>query len=663
LEGFSKVKTINLGIVAHADAGKTTLTEQILYQSGAIRAAGSVDEGTASTDGMEIERRRGISVRTACASVVWKGVRLNLIDAPGHADFLSEVERSLSVLDAAVLVVSAVEGVQPQTRMLLEAFCRAKLPCFLFLNKLDRAGSDWEKALAQAEEESGLSCLPLCGAEGQGSPAVKLLPADINSPDWIERAVLSCGDDSLLEAFLSNGEKRPAGLWDALRDKVAAGSLLPALCGASKYGLGIPELLDALTGLLREAEPAGEALCARVYKVEHDAALGKAAYVRMFSGSLRNRQAVPVLRNGEKASAEIPVEKITRVRRVEGRRLEDAESAERNEIAVVYGLSSVRAGDLLGEPLPGLREYRLAEPLMRCRVEPERPEELSRLTEALSRLEDEDPALRCEWNREKREVWIRLTGKIQAEVLEALLKERWGLAASFGEPSVIYRETPVQAGEGFEAYLAPKPCWAVVRFLIESLPRGSGFQYECKVSPGRLPYRYQAHVETAVPRALEQGLHGWQVTDLKVTLVDGESHKFHTHPLDFFVATPMGIMDGLRNTGTKLLEPILKAEFSAPEEYLGKTISLLVSRRARFDTPAAGEGWFRLEAMIPAAEAVDLPVEFAAATAGTGVVGSRFSHYEDCPEGVGEDRERIGPDPLDRPRFILAARSALTEGD
>lgn len=657
-----KRKILNLGIVAHADAGKTTLTEQILFQSGAIRVAGSVDHGTASTDTMEIERRRGISVRTACASVLWKGVRLNLIDAPGHADFLSEVERSLSVLDAAVLVVSAVEGIQPQTRMLLEAFRRARLPCFLFLNKLDRAGSHWESVLSQVEREVGIPCLPFCAATGEGTEAAAVCPIASSDPAWLERAVLACGDDCLLEELLSGGEKAPASLRDSLEEKIGNGQLLPAFCGASKYGRGVPELLDALCGLLREAPVPGEALCARVYKVERDPALGKAAYVRLFSGTLQNRQAVTVLQNGKAAGQEdAPAEKISRIRKVEGRRLEDTEAAEANDIAVVYGLSSVRAGDLLGSELPGLREYRLAEPLMLCRVEPEKPEELPGLTEALYQLEEEDPALRCEWNREKREVWLRLTGKIQAEVLEALLKERWGLSARFGEPSVIYRETPVKAGEGFEAYTMPKPCWAVVRFLIEPLPRGSGFEYVCKVPPNRLPYRYQAHVETAVPRALEQGLSGWQVTDLRVTLIDGESHNVHTHPLDFFVATPMGIMDGLRNTGTKLLEPMLKAEFTAPEEYLGKTVSLLVAHRSRFDTPETGEGRFRLEAVVPAAEAMDLPVEFAACTAGTGVYGSRFSHYEDCPEGMGQVRARMGVDPLDRSRFILAARSALSE--
>lgn len=654
-------RVLNLGVVAHADAGKTTLTEQILYQAGAIRSPGSVDEGTASTDTMEIERRRGISVRTGCASVTWKKVKINLIDAPGHSDFLSEVERSLTVLDGAVLVVSAVEGVQPQTRMLMESFRKAKLPCFLFLNKLDRAGSDWRKVLARAEQEFRLPVLPLSAVEGEGDETVSVAPVAADDPEWLERAVLACGEDRLLEEFLSGGSA-PGALLGSLRKKVSAGELVPAVCGASKYGRGVGELLDAVCGLLPSPEPLGEELCARVYKVEHDPALGKAAYVRLFGGRLENRMAVRVTgRNRD--GKEVPEEKITRLRRVDGRKLVDSESAGPGDVAVLYGLASVRAGDLIGWELPGLRDYRLAEPLMLCRVLPADPSQLPALTEALRQLEDEDPALQCQWNRDKQEIWVRLTGRIQEEVLVALLEERWGLSVTLGEASVIYRETPVRAAEGYEGYYAPKPCWAVVRFLIEPLPRGGGFQYACRVSPGRLPYRYQAHVETAVPRALEQGLHGWQVTDLRVTLIDGESHHVHTHPLDFFVATPMGIMDGLRNGGTKLLEPILRAEFSGPEEYLGRTISLLVAHRGKFDSPQMEEGQFRLEAFLPAAEAMDLPVEFAAATAGTGIYGSRFSHYEDCPEGMGRDRERIGVDPLDRPRFILAARSALTEGN
>lgn len=653
-------KTLNLGIVAHADAGKTTLTEQILFQAGAIRRAGSVDEGTAVTDGMEIERSRGISVRTACASVRWKDCRINLIDAPGHADFLGEVERSLAVLDAAVLVISSVEGVQPQTRLLLEAIRRAGLPCFLFFNKLDRAGSSWQKALSRAEKECGVPCLPLTGADGEGESGLRVFSLDFSDSGWEESAVLASGDEEMLEKFLS-GEACGSRLWERLEAQVSGGLLYPAVCGASKFGLGVPELLDGVCRLLREPAPLGDELCARVYKVEHDPALGKAAYVRLFAGEIRNRQTVAVAgkdRTGPEEDA--PQEKVTRVRTVEGRRFVDGEALEANEIGVVYGLESVRSGDLLGRELPGLRAYRLAEPLLLSRVEPELPEDLLRLTAALRQLEDEDPALGCEWNREKQEVWARLTGKLQVEVLEALLLQRWGIRAKFGEPSVIYRETPATVAEGFESYTWPKPCWAEVRFLVEPLPRGAGFQYECRVSPGKLPYRYQTHVETVVPRVLKQGIRGWQVTDLKVTLVDGGWHHIHTHPLDFFVATPMGLMNALRSAGSKLLEPVLKVELSGPRDCLGKAMGLLATRRAAFQPAEQEEDGFRLEALVPAAEAMELPVDYAAATGGMGIYSSRFSHYQDCPEGMGASRERVGPNPLDRSKFILTARSAMT---
>ena len=648
-------KKLNLGIVAHADAGKTTLTEQILYLAGAVRAAGSVDDGTASTDTLAVERERGISVRTACASVFWKGVKLNLIDAPGHSDFLSEVERSLSVLDAAVLVISSVEGIQPQTRQLAESLKNAGLPCLLFFNKCDRAGSRSAAVLQEAEKLFGKPVLPLNAVLEEGTERCAVQPLSLTEGERLERSVLACAEEPLLELLLTSEEEAARALPEALGRAVGEARVLPALFGASKYGTGVGELLDAAAEYLQEAEAPGGEFCARVYKVEHDPIMGKAAYVRLFSGSLRNRQAVRCAGETE--------EKVTRIRCVSGKRLEDAEQVEANDIAVLYGLSSVRSGDVLGTAPEGLREYRLCEPLMLAKAEPENPEQQRKLVEALQLLCEEDPSLQLEWNREKQEAWIRVTGRIQLEVLEGLLMERWGLRVSFGKPSVIYRETPRKCAEGFEAYLAPKPCWAVVKFMLEPLPRGSGVQYESKVSPGRLPYLYQAHVETALFRALSQGLHGWEVTDMKVTLTDGESHHVHTHPLDFFVATPMALMDGLRAAGTKLLEPIVRLQLDAPEEYLGKTISLLTAHRGVFESPELRDGYFCLTALVPAAETFDFPVEFAVATAGKGSCGSRFSHYEDCPEGMGEERERLGPDPLDRPRFILAARSALTQGD
>ncbi len=643
-------KTLNLGIVAHADAGKTTLTEQILYFSGSIRKMGSVDEGTASTDTLPIERSRGISVKSGSVSVSWNDVTLNFIDAPGHSDFLSEVERSLSVLDAAVLVVSCVEGVQPQARMLIEAVVKMQLPCFLFLNKCDRAGSRSREVLKELQDLFGIPCLLFSEVESEGSDSLSEQPVELLG-ERLEDAVMACGEERLLEQYLNSPEKAKQELSTALSRAVGKAKLVPTVCGSSKLGIGVSPLLQAISSFLPQRVSKEKELCARVYQVEHDPAMGRGAYVRLFAGTLSSRDAV-LMPDGTE-------EKVTVIRKIAGRRQEDAPRVETNEIALVYGLSTVRAGDLLGKPCSGLREYRLCEPLMISKVETDQ----EGLEKALGELCAEDPSLAFQWNREKREAWVHLTGRIQAEVLQSVLKERWGIEASLSKPSVIYRETPQKSAEGFEAYLAPKPCWAVVRLLLEPLPRGSGVEYESGVSPGRLAYRYQTHIKRAFFDALKEGLSGWEITDLKATLIDGESHHVHTHPLDFFVATPMAVMNGMQQAGSKLLEPILRLEITAPKEYLGKVISLVTGHRGRFETPLMREKEFELEALVPAAESFDFPVELAAASAGNGMCSSRFSHYEDCPPGMGCARERITPDPLDRARFILWARSALSDGE
>ncbi len=643
-------KTLNLGIVAHADAGKTTLTEQILYFSGSIRKMGSVDEGTASTDTLPVERSRGISVKSGSVSVSWNDTTLNLIDAPGHSDFLSEVERSLSVLDAAVLVISCVEGVQPQARMLMEAILKMRLPCFLFLNKCDRAGSRSGEVLKELQDLFGIPCLLFSGVENEESDSLSEQPVNFWG-ELLEEAVMACGDEALLERYLTSPETAEQELPTALSRAVEKAKLVPVICGSSKLGVGVSPLLQAISSLLPQRISEEKELCARVYQVEHDPVMGRGAYVRLFAGTLSSREEV-LMPGGA-------VEKVTAIRKITGRRQEDAPIVKTNEIALIFGLSSVRAGDLLGKACPGLREYRLCEPLMISKVETEQ----EGLEKALDELCAEDPTLAFQWNREKREAWVHLTGRIQAQVIQSILKERWGIEARLSTPSVIYRETPQKSAEGYEAYLAPKPCWAVVKLLLEPLPRGQGVKYGSKVSPGRLAYRYQTHIERAFFDALKEGLLGWEITDLKATLLDGESHHVHTHPLDFFVATPMAVMNGMQKAGSKLLEPIVRLEITAPKEYLGKAISLVTGHRGRFDTPQLEGGRFCLQALVPAAETFDFPVELAAATAGNGMCSSRFSHYEDCPPGIGSVRERITPDPLDRARFILWARSALSEGE
>lgn len=646
------MRIINLGLVAHVDAGKTTLTEQLLYRAGALRTAGRVDDGTAQTDGLQVERERGISVRAASAMLTWEDVQINLIDTPGHVDFSGEVERSLTVLDAAVLVVSAVEGVQAQTQALLEVLGRLSMPCVVVINKIDRAGADSQavrEELVAVFEKSGRALWDVNTphAEGEESCSVCLLSED----EQAEPLILACGDENLLDAYLSS-EADFEQIEQAARKAVSQAAVSPVIYASSKLGVGVEDLLHTLCRFVVPRAYPGDEVSGRIFKVEHDPAMGKIAHVRLFSGHLKNRESVFLPRTGSE-------EKITQIRRVLGRRQIDLGELKAGDVAALCGLSGARAGDVLGRADVPWGDVHLTVPLLTVQILPDDPQKLMELVAAMNELADEDPLLHVDWIQEKQELHVSATGKIQLEVLRVLLLERYQLSVHLTEPSVIYKETPVHPGIGFDAYTMPKPCWAVVKFAIEPLPRGSGFKYDANVPNDKLFYRYQEHIKTAVPRALQQGIKGWEVTDLFVHLIDGEHHIVHTHPLDFFVATPMAIAKGLVDTETKLLEPILSLRLTGPEETLGKTVSLLVAARGVFDTPVVHGGLFTIEAEVPAAEALDLPTDFASMTGGRGVCGSRFLRYDDCPPGYGKTTPLRGVDPLDRSRFIMHARQVL----
>ena len=331
------------------------------------------------------------------------------------------------------------------------------------------------------------------------------------------------------------------------------------------------------------------------------------------------------------------------------------------EIAALCGLPSAKVYQTIGSyRLP--ERLRLALPYLQVKASPETEEQLPALLKALTELSDEDPLLSCRFSKAEREILLSITGKIQLEVLTALLWERYKLKAIFSPPTIIYKETPSQKGYGFEAYTMPKPCWAVVKFLLEPLPQGSGVVYDGgHVPSNKLFYRYQAHIEQSVKASISQGMLGWEVTDLKITLADGEHHTIHTHPLDFFVATPMALMDGLRNTGTTLLEPILRVKISAGEEFLGKILSDITKMRGEFESPVIRGDKFTMEAHIPASTSLEYPLRLASLTHGTAIFTSDLECYRPCPLELGATTPRRGPNPLDRSKWILYARGAMTD--
>ncbi len=626
---------VNAGIFAHIDAGKTTLTEQLLFQAGATHRAGSVDGGTSTTDFLPVERARGISVRNATVTLRHRDMLLHIIDTPGHADFAEEAELALPAADVCVIVISAREGAEAQTEFLLRLAARHAKPLLFFVNKCDM-----ETPHTAAQQLSRLvkgGILPLNHADMR----------DMTTAERTEEALTALADETLLERYL-HGEEIAAPLASALRGGMARGEICPLIYGSARTGAGVSLLLDTLHDYSFPRDPAAP-FSAFVYQVEHREGLGKIAHLRLFGGALAVRGAVYNRRTGSTCKA-------AQIKHVLAMKFLDVPQLTNGDIGAVTGLSDVKAGDFLGDAPPISLE--LTPPYFRMKVAPIDATELPALKKALEELSDESPSLHAEWVDKKRELTVSAAGKIQAEILKETLRARYGLEATLSAPSVIYRETPVREAYGFASYTMPKPCWAVVRFLIQPLPRGSGLVYESVCSEKKIAYRYQEHIRTEVPRTLTQGLKSWQVTDLKVTLVDGEDHPQHTHPLDFFVATPMGIMDGLKNAGTRLLEPVLHLRVSAPEHTLGKVLALLAPRRAKLNAPEVRNEKFVLEADIPAEETFTLQEEIASATGGRADVDLHLIGYFPCPEGKGAVRERVGIDPLDRSLWILHARGA-----
>ena len=635
----------NIGIFAHVDAGKTTLSEQLLVHAGAVRQAGSVDSGTAHTDSLPVEQRRGISVRATCVRLRWKGVDINLIDTPGHVDFSAEIERSLWALDGAVMVVCAAEGLQPQTELLFEALRAQGLPVVFFINKTDREGADAARTLRQIRRRL--------------TPAA-VMPGDIEA---LTEAVCDA-DDGFMDRYLAGESIPEAEVRRAFPALARNGKLFPVLEGSALRDVGIPPLLDAVLDWLPPPHTAGEELSGVAFAVAQDRLLGKGLWVRLFGGRLENRAplTLPGRLNPATGEPDTVQRKITQIRGVDG---EDKGVLTAGEIGVIYGVGQMKIGQVLGDPASLPRKVRpgaLRTPLMTVRVVPADPERMTDLAAACQILSEEDPLLQARYEQATGELQLAVMGRIQLEILQEALQTRFGLAASFSDPSVIYRETIAREASGFVAYTMPKPCWAIMRFVIKPGPRGSGVRFRSEVPVRDILPRYQHQVEQALPLALRQGRLGWQVTDVDITLAEGNHHQFHTHPLDFIVATPWGIQDGLAKGGSVLLEPILEMRLRVPPECVGRVMSDAIAMRGEVTEVESGEDQAALTALVPAATSLDYPTRLAQLSGGRGSMSIRLQGYRECPLELGATAPRRGVDPLDTSKYILAARSALEGG-
>ena len=650
----------NIGIVAHVDAGKTTVTEQLLYQSGNSRILGSVDKGTTHTDSLEIEKQRGISVKSSEIDFTYKDTNIYLIDTPGHIDFIGEVERSLGVLDGAVVVVSAVESVQPQTEIYFNALKEIQTPTIFLINKLDRIGADPKNVLDDINKLLTNKFIPL--------QIIEKLDNSFNREDLFS-TISSINDSkysSLIEDIVSVlGEENEDIInefydetltVDKLKSEIILqakeSKVYPVLFGVAIDGVGIKELLDGIINYIPAPKNLDtEAFSALVYKISHHKSFGKISHIKIFSGTLKPRENVLNLKTGVE-------EKVTLMRKIINNKDCDIKEGSSGELVMISGITS-NIGDILGvnDFIPKLPT--IANPVLTLKVFPKKTVDYIPLVEALTILQSEDPLLNMEWIKEKSEINIQITGSIQIEIIENILKERFNLDVTFDEASVIYKETPSKRGYCEEYYTMPKPCWAVVTFLIEPLPLGSGMVFESEIRTEYIKLRYQREIESNLERLLKQGLYGWNVTDLKVTLIDGEDHVMHSRSGDFTTATAIALMRGFMSLGMTLLEPLIDFRISIPSEFSSKVLNDIVQMRGTFDPPTIVNDIFTVFGKLPVSTSLNYPINLGILSSGRGVMSTKFSGYSPCPIELGTSREFVGVNPINRSKYILYARKAL----
>ncbi len=655
---MSSKKILTIGILAHVDAGKTSLTECFLYTSGTTKNRGNVDKGSAITDGLAMEKSRGISIKTATVDFHWKDTHINIVDTPGHIDFSAEVDRALSVLDLVVLVVSAVEGVQAHTLNLWESIRERALPVLVFVNKIDRAGADLEQVFQDFEKDLGTQLFALNYGDNSQPENPKVIDfMDLQA--YQNTAILEKSfenlaelDEAFLEDFLEGNTEDLSAIFEKAKPQIQARKLVAVLFGSAKLELGIEALLNTITTLYQAEKTVGNGVSAKVFKVEYDAKLGRLAHLRLYSGNMKSKDVIW----SQNLQKELKINQIFQ-RKLD--KLEQVEQLAVNEIGIVTTSDLVLAGDVLGQATFEGNFNKIHQAVLSVQAIAEAEKDYQKLGEALELLDIEDPQLDFQWYKSEREFHLKILGPIQTEVLKDSLANRFGIAANFLPPKVIYKETPSRSAKGLVRYTMPKPCWAVMLFLIEPAPLGSGITFTSKVRTSDISQKYQNEVKRAIPWSLQQGIKGWEVTDLKITLIAGEDHVMHSNPGDFLLATPMGILHGLDSAGTDLLEPMYAFQIKANSELLGAIASDINQMDGQINTPTFEGDFFTLTGRVPVAKSMDYGIKFSATTSGKGRLKLTLDGYEKTTTSEEKIRAYKGVSPLDVSQWILHNRGAF----
>ena len=553
------MKIINIGILAHVDAGKTTLTESLLYTSGAILELGSVDKGTTRTDTMFLERQRGITIQAAVTSFNWNDYKINIVDTPGHTDFITEVYRSLSVLDGAILVISAKDGVQAQTRILFHALQKMNIPTIIFINKIDQYGINLNNIYQNIKEKLSNDIIVMQNVTLTPEISIKSI---IDLDDW--DPVIS-RNDKLLKKYIAGEKLTIQELTYEEYRCVKKGSLFPIYHGSARNNIGTQQLIEAISNLFcSEMNENDSELCGRVFKIEYTDHKQRLVYLRLYSGTLHLRDTI-ILPEKKKV-------KLTEIYIPSNGEMIQTKTVCSGDIFIIPN-NTLRLNDIIGNEkiLPCNVWNDKPVPMLRTRIEPIKIEEREKLLDALTEIADTDPLLRYCVDTITHEIVISFLGTVQLEVICSLLIEKYHINIRIEDPTVIYLERPLQKADyTIHIEVPPNPFWASIGLSITPLPIGSGIQYESKVSLGYLNQSFQNAVREGINYGLEQGLYGWEVTDCKICFEYGVYYSPVSTPSDFRFLAPIVLEQTLKKAGTQLLEPYLSFILFTPQGYLSR---------------------------------------------------------------------------------------------
>lgn len=615
------MKTVNMGILAHVDAGKTSLTERLLFDAGVLDELGSVDGGTTQTDSMDLERSRGITIRSAVVSFTVGDLTVNLIDTPGHSDFIAEVERALTVLDGAVLVISAVEGVQVQTRILMRTLARAKIPTLIFVNKIDRMGARYEDLLDSIAAKLTPAAVAMASVSERGTKQARVHPFAFEDGQFRKSLAesLADNDDTFLAHYLTaDGQVSAGRCRRELVEQTGKALVTPVFFGSAMTGEGVGDLVAGIRELLPSPDNTGAGLRGSVFKIDRGASGEKVAYARLFSGSLGLREYVSFYRKAEERQA-----KVTGLRVFEQGKSVPAARVGAGLIARIQGLDGVRIGDQLGSPRDEADEPFFPPPTFETVVRPrDRADEVP-LYAALQMLAEQDPFIRTRMDELSREISVSLYGEVQKEVVKAQLESDFGLDVVFEETQVRYVEKPCGTGEALEVMSnGGNRIPATVGLRIEPAESGSGVRYRLGVELGGLPRAFHTAIEQSVRLALEHGNLGWEVTDCLVTLTHTGYYSPITTAGDFRALTPIVLGQALERAGTRVFEPVDSFELDVPPDTIAAVCAKLGEAGATVRV-----GGSRLEGVIPAKGVHAFERQLPGLTQGEGVFLARFQGF------------------------------------